>query len=71
MNTLQQVLTTHAWYLVDFYNSNKKHFLTNDQASRFIFIGKGSDCDVKLVRRLDDLLTYTSKLYFIIVFVYR
>jgi hypothetical protein len=43
-------LTTNTWYLVDLINQNKKHFLTNDLTSRFIFIGKSFDCDVKLVR---------------------
>jgi hypothetical protein len=43
-------LTTNTWYLVDIINQNKKHFLTNDLTSRFIFIGKSFDCDVKLVR---------------------
>ena len=48
MNNLQ-FITTNAWYLVDLNTPNKKHFLTNDLTSRFIFIGKSFNCDVKLV----------------------
>ena len=55
MNNLE---TTSAWYLIDYYNTKKRQFLTNSQNSRFIFIGKSSDCDVKLVSIIVVIIVY-------------
>lgn len=47
-----------AWYLINIFDQTKRIFLTTNQTSKFIFIGKSSDSDIQLVKNVFFILIF-------------